>query len=111
MAAESWSQSPPGMHTRSLTRQAAEQVGAGTDASAPGGTNQDQGGGSSVTVNQTQPSADISLSATNLNIESDPVVSANDKRIKHLVAQTCMQKLMLDSHIKELVKQANGHKD
>ena len=34
-----------------------------------------------------------------------------DKRIKHLFAQTCMQKLMLNSHIKELVRQANRHKD
>ena len=63
-----------------------------------------------MTVNHTQPSA-VAVSATNLNIESEPVTSANDKRIKHLLAQTCMQKLMLDSNIKELVKQANRHKE
>ena len=28
-----------------------------------------------------------------------------------MLAQTCIQKLMLDSNIKELVKQANRHKD
>ena len=97
-----------GMRTRLLSRQTVDQVGAGSDASTPGGTNQNQGESSSVTVNKTQPTADIPLSAANLNIESDPIVSASDKRIKDLLAQTCMQKLMLDNHIKELVKQASS---
>ena len=63
-----------------------------------------------MTANQTQSSA-VAGSATNLDIKSDPVVVANDKIIKQLLAQTSMQKLILDSHIKELVKQANRHKE
>ena len=88
-----------------LSRQTANQVRAGSDASTPSGTNQNQVERSSVTVNKTQPTADIPLSAGNQNIESDPIVSASDKRIKHPLAQTYMQKLMLDSHINQGVSE------
>ena len=77
------------MHTMLLSRQTANQVRAGSDASTPSGTNQNQGERLSVTVNQTQPTADISLSAGNLNIESDPIASASDKRIKQAGAELC----------------------
>ena len=62
----------------------------------------------------TKPSADI-LSANacikNLSLDSEPVISINDRRIKNLITQTDMQKLMLDNHIKDLVMQVNRHKD
>ena len=100
------------MRTRSLTRQAVDQGGGVmvTDTSTPGDINSEHEERSSVTTNHTQPSA-VSISATNLNIDSEPVLSASDKRIKHLLAQTCMQKFMLDNHIKDLEKQASRHKE
>ena len=54
---------------------------------------------------QTQPAA--SLSATVQNI--DPVISASNKRIKNLLAQTSIEKIMLDNHIKEMTNMAERH--
>ena len=90
MAEAAWSQSPPGVpvgiRNRSLTRQTADKIEAGSDTNTPCGSIQSQGERSSV---------DTALSASilNLYIDSEPIVSASDKRNKHILAQTCMQKL------------------
>ena len=107
MAAKRRSQSPQGMGSRA---QAAGQTRASTDTSASGELNTYHEERSSVN----QQSADI-LSAhsgtNNLCLDSEPVISITDRRIKNLLAQTKMQKLMLDNHIKDLVRQDNRHKD
>ena len=49
------------------------------------------------------------MSATDQNIK--PVISASDRRIKNLLAQTSIEKMMLDNHIKEMTKMAEYVKD
>ena len=61
----------------------------------------------SVMANQTQTQPDVSLSATDQIIE--PVISASDRRIKNLLAQISIQKIMLDNHIKDMTKMAERH--
>ena len=101
MADQSQSQGDVRMRTRS---QAASEVGGVTNTSAPGGTvtEPESGSGERSSVlaqNQTQPA--VSLSATpNPNLE--PVTSASDRKIKNLLAQTSIGKMMLDNHIRNI---------
>ena len=105
---QSQSQGDLRMHTRS---QAASQGGGVTDTSAPGDVVPEielgSGERSSVTANQTQTQPAVRLSATDQNIE--PVLSASDRRIKNLLAQTSIEKMMLDNHIKDMTKMAERH--
>ena len=50
------------------------------------------------------------LGMNNLYLDSDPVTKISGRRIKSLLAQTNTQKLMLDNHIKDLIKQAARHR-
>ena len=84
MAEAARSQSPLSMPVGMLSKQAPDQIEAWSDTSTPSGSNQNQGGRSSVTTNQTQPTADITLSASNLNIDSELIISAsNTFLLKH----------------------------
>ena len=105
------SQSQGDVRMRSQGFQAASDGGGVNNTSAPGGsgTEPESGSGERLSVmapNQTQTQPGLSATVPNI---VEPVISASDRRIKNLLAQTTIEKMMLDNHIKEMIKMAERH--
>ena len=92
-----------GMRTRSTSRTQArvEQDGAGS-----GGT---ESSNASERSSSQESQVSVVEIAADVQPEDEPVLTVSDRRIRTLVAQTNMEKMRLDTAVKDLDIQATRH--